>query len=120
MKTHFAYIDKANESDPVGYIGTTLCGLEYTESPVSDRVGDITCKKCLKRIVIKSKEAKKMSGLEIKYFTLKPKGNDPYAKASRKAMRAYALGIESENPELAEDLRQWADRETFNAEKEGK
>lgn len=52
-----------------------------------------------------------MQGLQMKYFVLKPKGNDAYAEASRKAMRAYALGIDKVNPELAKELREWADKE---------
>lgn len=52
-----------------------------------------------------------MSGLQMKYFVLKPSGDDKYAEASRKAMRAYSNHIQNENPELAEDLRKWADSE---------
>jgi hypothetical protein len=53
-----------------------------------------------------------MAGLMMKYFVLKPSGNDGYAKASRAAMRAYANNIREENPELCNELREWADRET--------
>lgn len=49
-----------------------------------------------------------MPGLQMKYFVLKPKGNDPYAAASRAAMHQYAKFIEPENPELAKELRDWA------------
>ena len=49
-----------------------------------------------------------MSGLEMKYFVLKPKGSDPYAEASRKAMSTYARAITKDNKILAEDLRKWA------------
>jgi len=52
-----------------------------------------------------------MEGLQMKYFVLKPKGDDKYAEASRKAMRAYATHIESTNAELARELRNWADNE---------
>ncbi|GAI86312.1 unnamed protein product [marine sediment metagenome] len=52
-----------------------------------------------------------MTGLKMKYFVLKPSGDDRYAVASRKAMRAYALHIQNENEELANDLREWADNE---------
>ena len=52
-----------------------------------------------------------MSGLMLKYFVLKPHGDDAYAKASRAAMRAYAKHIRAENPELSDELREWADRE---------
>ena len=47
----------------------------------------------------------------MKYFVLKPSGNSKYSEASRKAMRAYATHIQEENPEMAEQLRQWADNE---------
>ena len=50
-----------------------------------------------------------MSGLLMKYFVLKPEGDDAYAQASRKALRAYAGMIITENPDLADDLREWAD-----------
>jgi hypothetical protein len=53
--------------------------------------------------------------LEMKYFVLKPHGSDAYAKASRAAMREYATLIYGENPDLARDLRDWADREQFKA-----
>ena len=51
----------------------------------------------------------------MKYFVLKPsskRANDPYAQASRIAMRAYAKHIEQVNPEFADEIRSWADRET--------
>ena len=63
-----------------------------------------------------------MSGLMMKYFVLKPKGNDPYAEASRCAMYAYAQSIEEENPDLSSDLIEWWDRErkaALDAAKEG-
>lgn len=56
-----------------------------------------------------------MSGLKMKYFILKPKGEDPYARASRAAMHRYAMMIESENPELAKDLMEWATNEGIEA-----
>jgi hypothetical protein len=43
----------------------------------------------------------------MKYFVLKPKGEDIYAKASRAAMLEYARVINRDNPELAEDLEDW-------------
>lgn len=55
-------------------------------------------------------------GLLMKYFVLKPKGKDVYARASRKAIRAYAMGVYAENPQLAKDLRDWADTEMLCAE----
>lgn len=53
-----------------------------------------------------------MAGLQMKYFVLKPKGEDVFAEASRRAMRTYAEAIASENSELARELRDWADSET--------
>ena len=46
-------------------------------------------------------------GLEMRYFTLKPRGTDAYACASRAAMATYANFIEDENPRLAAELVQW-------------
>ncbi len=51
----------------------------------------------------------------MKYFVLKPKGKDKYAEASRRAMRLYAFYIQTENPELAKELREWADKEMINS-----
>ena len=50
-----------------------------------------------------------MSGLQMKYFVLKPKGDfeDPYANASRAALKAYAHEIRKTNPELYNDLEKW-------------
>ena len=58
-----------------------------------------------------------MSGLEMKYFVLKPKGQDKYAQASRSAMLTYANTIEPINPELAKDLRAWVTRENLRPTK---
>jgi hypothetical protein len=52
-----------------------------------------------------------MSGLQMKYFVLKPRGNCVYATASRVAMRAYAKFIFSEDEELSNQLNEWADKE---------
>lgn len=54
-----------------------------------------------------------MTGLVMKYFVLKPAGDDVHARASRKAMRAYAGVIVNENPDLARELRDWAEQETI-------
>lgn len=56
--------------------------------------------------------AMQMAGLQMKYFIVKPQGDDAYAKASRAAMRSYANHIRDENEALSDDLRAWADRET--------
>ena len=58
-----------------------------------------------------------MTGLKMKYFVLKPSGDDIYAEASRKAMRAYAKHISTENPQFSTDLITWAKTE---GEKAGK
>ncbi len=50
MKTHYALVDRANESNPHDEWGDTFCGLEYTESPLTNRKDEVTCKKCLKAI----------------------------------------------------------------------
>lgn len=63
----------------------------------------------------------KTEGIKMKYFVLKPKGNNRYAEASRKAMRAYAAHIDSVNQDLARELRNWADSEhmeTLKSEEE--
>lgn len=48
-----------------------------------------------------------MSGLQMKYFVLKPTGEDAYARASRMAMIAYARSIKEENKELYQELIDW-------------
>lgn len=52
-----------------------------------------------------------MTGLLIKYFVLKPGGNDAYAAASRGAMARYAELIHEENPSLSADLLLWIAKE---------
>jgi hypothetical protein len=52
-----------------------------------------------------------MNVLVMKYFVLKPAGDDRYAQASRAAMNRYADMIAPANPELAHELRDWAARE---------
>ncbi len=47
-KTHFAEVENANESDNNNYWSATLCGLEYTESPMTNKLEEVTCKKCLR------------------------------------------------------------------------
>ena len=55
--------------------------------------------------------AKKTSGLKLKYFVLKPKGRNAYAIASRRAMLEFSRAIASEDPVLAQGLRDWVERE---------
>jgi len=56
-----------------------------------------------------------MKGLLTKYFVLKPQAktfqDDPYAMASRRAMRAYAESIKKEDPQLTADLERWVEEE---------
>lgn len=48
-KTHYGWVDRANESDNNEYWSNTLCGLEDHESPMSDRIEYVSCLKCLKK-----------------------------------------------------------------------
>lgn len=57
------------------------------------------------------KEDSPTSGLRLKYFVLKPQGSSTHARASRKALLAYAKVIEQENATLAKDLYAWERRE---------
>lgn len=50
-------------------------------------------------------------GLTMKYFILKPRGYDEYAKASRAAMRMYAKVVRKENWKLADDILNWVKQE---------
>jgi len=59
-----------------------------------------------------------MSGLEMKYFVLKPKGSDVYARASREALMAYSRFIKDENPKLSEDISKWVLEEEENSNME--
>lgn len=51
----------------------------------------------------------------MKYFVLKPRGTDIYARASRRAMLVYAEMIEEENQDFAQDLRDWVGTENAQA-----
>lgn len=56
--------------------------------------------------------ARDRNTLFMKYFVLKPAGDDHYAIASRRAMQTYARWIgEHGNPDLASQLNAWAHRE---------
>ena len=54
-------------------------------------------------------------GLLMKYFVLKPNGNNIYAKASREAMLRYAGIVQIINPNLADDLVEWVEKEQIIA-----
>lgn len=56
-----------------------------------------------------------MTGLKMKYFVLKPEGDDRYATASREAMREYARSIKNYNPTLAIEIIKWADSESLRS-----
>ena len=56
----------------------------------------------------------------LKYFVLKPKGTDIYARASRIAMNKYAEIIEEDDPELAKHLYEWTTKMVFKSFPEGK
>lgn len=47
----------------------------------------------------------------MKYFVLKPHGEDEYAAASRSAMLTYARRIEGTDAILAAELRIWIEKE---------
>lgn len=52
-----------------------------------------------------------MPQLQMKYFVLKPAGDDAHAMACRAAMRCYARHIAATIPDLAAELTEWADKE---------
>lgn len=57
-----------------------------------------------------------MIGLKMKHFVLKPRSkttSDPYAKASRIALMAYARSIRDINPKLSHALYCWVNKEYF-------
>lgn len=59
-------------------------------------------------------------GLELRYFVLKPRAkayDDVFAYASQMAMRCFSDFIEPVEPELATDLRKWADKEQTDQNK---
>ena len=60
-----------------------------------------------------------MSGLQMKYFVLKPKGTDVYAAASRHAMSYYASYLEEHGGDLdlARELSEWSCKELIVAER---
>ena len=53
-----------------------------------------------------------MSGLEMRYFILKPGGKGLHGFASREAMLLYAKIIEADQPEFAMEIRSWVENET--------
>ena len=57
------------------------------------------------------KRPDRSQGLKMKYFVLKPAGDDVYAQASRVAMSTYATYIDEFNPQLADEMRKWVESE---------
>ena len=49
-----------------------------------------------------------MSIGNTRYFVLEPKGNTPWANASRAAMRVFASEISESDSKLSNNLKQWA------------
>lgn len=47
MKTHFAELESGNEGYPYDEWSQTVCGLEYTESPLTNNWNEVSCKRCL-------------------------------------------------------------------------
>lgn len=62
-----------------------------------------------------SAQRKEKNVLEMKYFVLKPRGDDVFARASRAAMRVYADIVSDTDSHLAENLRNWVVTEQCNA-----
>ena len=58
-------------------------------------------------------------GLRMKYFVLNPTKRDTYGKASRNALFAYADTVQDENTQLADDIRLWVGRLTFEEPLDG-
>jgi hypothetical protein len=60
--------------------------------------------------------------LEMKYFVLKPKGDDVYALASRKAMVEYSKTLRTysisnkEASKLADELEAWSNQEQVDSD----
>lgn len=52
-----------------------------------------------------------MSGLEMRYFILKPSAAGLHGAASRAVLRKYASMMAETEPEFASDLHAWADAE---------
>lgn len=56
MKVHYAQCDKATESNSHDYWSCTICGIEETESSMTEIKREVTCKRCLKAITKIEKE----------------------------------------------------------------
>lgn len=105
--------------------GRNYCNVPARDPILTQRVDLVTCGLCINQMkhhgITKEVAANwhvgapalpKVSALETRYFVLKPKGNDEYARASRHAMITYAGIIKHTNFQLAVELRRWADVES--------
>jgi len=68
MKIHFAEVERGNESNPHDEWGSTLCGLEYTQSPITNKINEVTCKKCLRAFPKYDKQMKNIGDNWSDYF----------------------------------------------------
>jgi hypothetical protein len=57
-----------------------------------------------------------MSELLMKYFVLKPRGTDLFARASRAAMFRYAKEIMEQEPIFSKQVWDWAAKEMAEAQ----
>jgi hypothetical protein len=67
-RTHYAELERGNESNPHDEWSTTLCGLEYAESPLSNQIKDVDCKTCIKRYPKFEQQMTEYHQDEFKYF----------------------------------------------------
>jgi len=67
IKTHFATVERGNENTSFDEWSTTLCGLEYTEN-VTNRIEEVTCKKCLRAFPKYNTQMKHISENWSDYF----------------------------------------------------
>lgn len=94
-----------------------IVGNNFSEDGTLGRLNFVCySEKCISKLLHTNfnKGEECMSGLEMKYFVLKPKSAckyDIYARASRAAMTTYAKVIRSYNEQLADDLEEWVRNE---------
>lgn len=48
VKTHYSTYNKENVNDKCDGWSPTFCGLDDNETVITDRIENVTCKKCLK------------------------------------------------------------------------
>jgi thiaminase len=69
MKTHYAHLYRGNESNPYDDWGSTYCGLEYTESTLSNNINEVNCKTCVKRYNKEKEYEKNCDFIKIESLT---------------------------------------------------